>query len=259
MSGFYTGMKIPQTKFVIKSPELKKVEWKNCDFNDERKMFDTFSLQHNIFGNLNVSIRKYEDGFNRWIIEIKNSLNKLFGQEILSMEKETKNMIGYNIVVEPEYRYQGHRFGELLRLFSVMEMNENKAKQLKIFSKGSAVYFHSKYKFVPCNIKFFDRDMALEAMSKDSSENFADLKQRAKEISDAVLKNKSDSAKQRELCRQTNTLTKEYIKRALQEPDASSKHAFDYGMDMVLTREEILENKDFFNNLFKKYNIDYSI
>ena len=37
------------------------------------------------------------------------------------------------------------------------------------------------------------------------------------------------------------------------------EYGFPSGFDMVLTREKILENKDFFNTLFKKYKVDYQI
>ena len=43
------------------------------------------------------------------------------------------------------------------------------------------------------------------------------------------------------------------------EPQDKVDYAFKNVLDMYLTKEKILENKDFFNALFKKFNIDYKI
>lgn len=237
----------------------KKVQWLNHDLKDDRKVFQNFNIENNIFGTLNIGIRDYADGYNRWIIEIKNNLNKLFGKEILSMDTDTKSMFGYDIIVEPEYRRKGHRFGELMRLFSIMEMNENKSPELKIFSKGSAIYFHSKYKFLPSSICFHDRDRMLQTISEDFSPEFLDLRQKAQELRNIAKSTQNNAEKQRSLCPETNNLAAEYIDRAITKGESDVKHSFYYGTDMILTRERLLENKEFFNKLYQKHRIDYQI
>lgn len=237
----------------------QKVQLISPNSNDDRKVFQNFRIKNNIFGTLNIGIRDYADGYNRWIIEIKNNLNKVFGKEILSMDTDTKSMFGYDIIVEPEYRRKGHRFGELMRLFSIIEMNENKSPVLKIFSKGSAIYFHSKYKFLPSNTRLHDCNRMLQTIAEDSSPEFKDLRQRAQTLSNIMKESQNSAENKRSICAEANNLAEEYINRALTSGETDIKHSFYYGTDMTLTRERVLENKEFFNALYQKHGIDYQI
>lgn len=241
-------------------PGTAKPQWKNFSEKDTRQIFEDYSVNHDIFGKLKISLRKYEDGFNRWIIEIKNALNNKLGKEIISMESNNKEITGYDIIVEPQYRKQGYRLGELLRLFSVMEMHKNNSPFIKIYSKNTAVYFHSKYKFIPCNKTFADRNRMLESMADDSSTEFSDIAQKAKNLIQIARETKDNAEKQRALCVDANKLATEYINRAIEkEKNPEIKHSFFYGMDMILTKENVEKNKDFFNTLFEKHGIDYKI
>lgn len=251
-------MKIPQVHLIQNEKKLIKPEWVNFAENDSRRIFKRCSIKNDVFGELAVGIRNYEDGFNRWIIEVKNSLNKVLGKEILSVDQNSKAMIGYDIFVQPEYRKK-HGFGELMRLFGIMEMMENKSPFLKIYSKDTAVYFHSKYKFKPSNTSFEERNKMLESMSQDCSKKFEDLAKKAKALKEKATSTKNLPAVQRELCVETNNLATEYIARALKEGNPQIEHSFNYGMDMILTKESIEKNSDFFNKLFNKHGIDYKI
>ncbi len=253
---------IPLKKVAHQEILTQKIKplWKNFAPNDSRMFFEDYKLKNNIFGDLLISIKKNDEGYNRWVIEIKNSLNKLFGKEIVSIDADDKAMMGYDIIVEPEYRQKGFKFGELLRLFSVMEMHKNNAPFIKIYSKNTAVYFHSKYKFMPSNITFATRNRMLESMADDKSPCFQDLSQKAKQLRELSTKTANDAEKQRQLCVEANALAAEYIKRAIEtEKNPQNQHPFSYGMEMILTRENIEKNKVFFNNLYQKYGIDYEI
>ena len=251
-------MKIPSLNLNTVKP-LVKPQWKNFMPGDTRKVFEDVQIQNNIFGKLSLGIRDYNDGFNRWIIEIKNALGKVFGKEIISIDKQNKYMTGYNIIVEPEYRQKGFRFGELLRLASIMEIIENKCPFIYIFSKDTAVYFHSKYKFEPAIKTFEERDSALETIIQDTSPSFRDLVKKAKDIENQVIANKGNGQIQRELTKTTNDIVKEYIKRALKENNPQKSHPFKRGIEMTLDAETIHRNKDYFNNMFAQHGIDYKI
>ena len=67
-----------------------------------------------------------------------------------------------------------------------------------------------------------------------------------------------DIIKQRMYCNEANQLFSQYINRALSNHDIKS-HKFDWVMDMKLTRENVFENKEFYNELFEKHGIDYKI
>ena len=251
-------MNIPSLNPNIIKP-LVKPQWKNFSENDTRRIFEDFRIQNNILGPLSLGIRDYNDGFSRLVIEIKNAMGKIFGKEIISLDSHSNAMTGYNILVEPEYRQKNFRFGELLRLASIMEIIENKSPFIYIFSKDTAVYFHGKYKFEPVIKAFEERNAALETIIHDKSPHFKDLSIKAQNIEDQIKANINNDQKQRNLTKKTNDIVREYIKRALEEPNPQKNHPFKRGMDMMLDAETIRRNKDYFNNLFEKHGIDYKI
>lgn len=254
------NMKITSSSFTNDPyKQLKQVKWIKQPSHNNIELFDNISINNNTLGNLNLCIREYKDGFNRLIIEIKNHLNKVFGTELISLDKPQEPMLGYLIQVLPEYRQKGVRLGEILRLASIMQMSKNKVPYIEIYSKDTAVYFHAKYKFLPAEKIFEGRNSILDTIINDNSATFSDLKERATIFTETIEKNRNNAELQRQLCLDTNELAIEYIQRALNENNPEKTHPFKRGMTMKLTFENIQNNKDFFNNLFNKYGIDYKI
>lgn len=254
-------MKIPGINVPVKKI-LVKPKWAQYKENDTRQFFEPFKVNHEKLGNLDVSIRKYEDGFSNWIIEVKNALDQRLGKEVLYFEKDTKNLTGLNIIVEPEYRhsrFKNYKLGELLRLSSLMEMIQNKSSHIKIYSKGSAVYFHSKYGFEPDITIFADRNRSLESIIANSDNNTYDFVEKAQDIMAKVRFYKDDAPVQRELCRQTNSLLKEYIQEVLKLGNSDENYPFNIGMNMILRKDTIEKNRSFYNKLFEKQGIDFTI
>ncbi len=224
-----------------------------------RKIINAFKVKNNILGDLFVKSDKI-DGTNGYIKnEIVNGLGKQFANEILKIDNENLDMIGFNIVTEPEYRRKNFRFGEILRLASVIEMLENKSKSIKIVSKNNAIYFHAKYKFIPNFKDFKVRDDFLSDISKDKSYSFKDLRFEAFHFIKIIKDYKQNSEKQREITKQVNNLVERYINRALKEHDPQKNHPLSYPMDMILQKDSVIKNKDFYNALFEKHSIDYKI
>ena len=95
-------------------------------------------------------------------------------------------MTGQYIEVLPEYRQHNYFFGELLRLASIIELLENKLKQIEIYSKNTAVYFHSKYKFKPAIKNFNERDKVLESIIENEMNGYEDLRLRAKVLQNLI-------------------------------------------------------------------------
>jgi hypothetical protein len=190
---------------------------------------------------------------------LKNRLGKTLGSEDFNMDENTGKAIGTMILVNPEYRQKNFRFGEILRLSSIMMMLENKIKEFEIFSKNTAVFFHNKYKFEPAIMAFSERNLALK-MILENCKNKVEYEDIYKEA-DKLLKRcaiETEAPSQRNLCKETNDLLKIYMKRIIKKNDYK-KHPFSNGMRMILTDKNIQENKDFFNDLFKKHEIDYKI
>jgi|InofroStandDraft_1065614.scaffolds.fasta_scaffold00014_247 hypothetical protein len=223
----------------------------------DSRIVNTLHTRHEIFGNLVTDTKIHYDGYNRLISEIKNPFGKTLGHEIFSIDNDNKTMTGYFIETLPEYRKKGFRLGELLRLSSIITMLENKIKQLDIVSKDTAIYFHSKYKFQPSTTAFATRDNILKNIIQNSKNPLDEIIQNAIEFIEK-LKQKPSAEEQRAITRETNKLAKTYIDRVMAQ-QSQKENMFDCAIHMKLTSENIIENKDFFNALFKQHGIDYEI
>lgn len=254
-------MKISFLKPNFVKSAVVKPQWHSISDIDTRRVFDDIPIKNETLGNLLLSIKKHKDSFNMLNIEIKNAKNKVFGEEVISINTKDKTMNGINIFVNEEYRRKNYRFGELLRLASIMEMFENKSSKIDIYSKGSAVYFHSKYKFKPVlNIadNFDEALITLSTIEKDKTpenKKLSDLASFYKKI----LKANSKLFGIEDLKKRIDDLIQEYILNMSSKDNPEKTHPFVHGIRMVLSAEDIRSNKKFFNELFKKHGIDYRI
>lgn len=193
--------------------------------------------------------------------ELRNRLGKVLGKEIYTLEEDYPISIGSLISVEPEYRKKNYKFGEILRLSSIIMMLENKIKEFQIYSKTTAIFFHTKYKFEPAITQFKERDQALESVIENCNKHGKDYDE-IKEEAELILEEasiKKSPERQRNLCKKANALINKYLKKVMERKGEYPSHEFKTGIFMHLTIDSILENKDFFNELFKKHNIDYQI
>lgn len=208
-----------------------------------------------------VSKRSSKHNHSQVTTELRNQLGKSLGREVFSLEENEPTSIGFLIMVDPEYRKKNFKFGEILRLSSIIMMVENCIKNFEIYSKDSAIYFHSKYKFKPNITQFKERNEALESMIANCHKNGAKydifLKEAEMLLDEAMRDTRAET--QRRLCVQTNDLLSRYIKKVLETKGEYTSHPFKSGFSMKLTDESINENKDFFNGLLEKHNIDYKI
>lgn len=225
----------------------------NFKTNSEIKFFNK------ALGELTLSSKR--DTFKpEWITTtIKNKLGKIIGKEIYALNPKTKHGEGSILYVLNEYQKKGFRFGELLRLSSIMQILKSGVSEFEIYSKDSAIYFHSKYKFIPAITDAEERDHALRAVVKNSiSKEFLPFKKEAKDILKISESNPSEET-QKILCREANVLLKNYIEKVLESEEGYKFHPFKKGMTMILRKGKIINNKDFFNDLFRKHHIDYQI
>lgn len=260
-TGFICGMNnaiAPKISFTGYVPK-----WKNYEKYNGLSFFSAIPIKNDTFGELTLGVTKIPPTCNDFKLVLMNRLKKVLGYEEIKINPEHKMISGKYIEVSPEYRAEGkrkgHKFGEILRLSSVMTMMENNLDSINIFSRGPAVFFHSKYKFEPDISDYFDRNKFLDAVIKDKSKGFEDLVEKAKIIRAKTHDFHSTSNESHKLTEQTNILAKEYIQRALKEEKPQISHLLYAGMDMKLTKETVLKEKDFFNALFEKHGIDYEI
>lgn len=221
------------------------------------KNIPSIKVNNKILGELcTVSYKKMYN--NETVTALKNRFGKTLGSESFYFEENNPNITGTLISVEPEYRQKNYRFGEILRLSSIIMMLKNNIQNLEIYSKKTAVFFHAKYKFEPAITQFSERNSVLKDIITNCKNDYENIKSEAQQLLEKALENKEPNV-QRELCIKTNQLLNKYLTQILKTKDEYKKHPLDSGLSMKLTRKNIIENKDFFNQLFKKHGIDYEI
>ena len=251
---------IPRIQNTVK--KTVKLKWHKFNRKDSRKYFAPIAVENKKLGNIKLVFEKPEDLRNRCFIKLQNSSSELLGKEIISLQDDMKYVYGYNITVEPKYRKTGakskFRFGELLRLGSIITMLKNKYKSIRIYSLNDAVYFHGKYKFEPAIEDINESQKTLISIIKDRAASFSDLRLTALKLLSMTPKN-TDLKQKQWFFERVNSLVKEYIERALKEGKNGTGHNFDKGFEMILTQETVRKESKFFNKLFKKHGIDYKI
>lgn len=153
------------------------------------------------------------------------------------------------------YRHKG--IGELMRLSSIIELNENNLDAIKIEALSPAVPFHLHYKFQP---EITDKDCAYKVLCEIGSNNNVAEKYRkeADLLRKALPQNTNEGFElSKSNAKKINQFIKEFVKAHISNWDAAK---FDYEeLPMTLTKETIKENAGFFNGLFEKHGIDYEI
>ncbi len=178
------------------------------------------------------------DSFNKKIAynnyDVYNLLGEIYGTYMHSL---------------PNRRHQG--LGEILRLASIIEMKENDSYKMNIFSLPEAIKFHHKYGFRP-NVEK-DSDI-IEILKMLESQNYEDsFSTQAKDLLDDIYNNGCLDASIRH---KLNGILDNYIKS--HRIIAGSK-LFGEGVDMVLTKNDVQSNANFYNKLFAKHKIDYKV
>lgn len=236
---------------------------KNASPTDMRKLC-SFPVKNKVLGDLSLKtkLKSFFNEDNKILIEIKNSVDKILADEELILSSKKDPLIGLYISVKPEYRNLQNdkfRFGELLRLASIIEMLENGKNLFKIYSINTAVYFHSKYMFEPNINTVADAKKVLKSIIRNKEQELSNYSKEAQ----LLLNNKNDDMnykKRKEFCILANEVVKEYIKKVQKMgKDAYKSFPFEYGMDMILTKDVLTQKRAVFNSLFAKHGIDYTI
>lgn len=161
--------------------------------------------------------------------------------------------------------HRGKGFGVVMHLNNVIEVLENDLDRIHLYSMGEAVLFHGKCKFEP---DFCDRDSIEEALYQISLKDFMKFPEIESSVDKAVkylneiFITGGINCLNRDKLKYAQDIVTEYIEAVNTKkltPEEREEYGFANGFNMVLTKEKILENKDFFNNLFRKYHIDYEI
>ncbi len=153
--------------------------------------------------------------------------------------------------------------GTVLHLTKLIELMENDLSAIKLSSLPTAVFFHGKFGFKADIKSLKEANYVLSSIIPFcfEHEKFISASGKAVKLFASGLREKDEY-----ICK-TNKIFNEVLDvcRTSKDIDLSSirfrDDIFDQSLlyNMKLTREDILANKDFYNNLFKKYDIDYQI
>ncbi|MBE7712219.1 MAG: hypothetical protein E7Z87_00570 [Cyanobacteria bacterium SIG26] len=230
--------------------------------NNGVQLFKPFVVNHKTLGPLTLKISKEPSLVNGYDITVSDKFKKVLGHEAFSVLPEHKMIVGQMVEVLSEYRKQGRRkgfnLGELLHLSLIKFMNDNDFNKMDLHSKASAVYFHSKYKFEPSIVDKFDGRKVLSSIVKDKAKGFEKFVAKAQELLD-VVKINCRLLCENDVFKSLNKLTKEYIEKSVADKNSNQIHSFEGGFGMTLLKENIKREADFFNKLYKKHGINYSV
>ncbi len=233
--------------------DLVKPIWKYSD--NKLLQIPKFELEHKTLGKLRVNVYNHANNLNNFSCKITDTKNEKLGINTFGLNENKNVLLGF--YMQTHIGYRGEGLGELLRLISIMILDKNKNNAIDIFSKEGAIYFHAKYKFVP-NVKaFIERNFALKDIASDKTPELKKIALEAGKLLDKISYTK-DSAELRNINKPANKCIKEYIGKVIKNGNIN-EHKFNYGFEMQLNNENIIKNKEFFNELFKKHGIDYKL
>ena len=243
--------------FLIKGTKPVKMNWQN-GFVKTQKAFDLYDKN---LGILHVSVdNKYNELANseKIFLTITNPFeSRPLVQETIEFYKN-KNIVGYDIEVSEKYREKHFGLGELMRLLSIAQMNENHSNLFRLYSRYSALGFHSKYKFQPNIADFNIFDAFLKKIAAEKSPYMKDFVDTAQKFDD---ENWTSVAFTNDWINKANAFINDYLEKLAELKIPREKHymAIPFYVDMKLSRENLLKNKNFYNALFEKHGIDYKI
>ncbi len=204
----------------------------------------------------------YEKNHYETVIDNRNYHNLARNQ--FAFDEKTKTIKNGGMDVWSKNQ-RGKGLGVVLHLNNIMELLENDLDKIELYSMGKAVLFHGKCKFEPVFTNKDDIENALYVISLKDYEKFPQIKEsveKATEYLNEIVYTGGFYCLSPKNLKKASDIVTEYIEKVNTKKlsqEEREEYGFPSGFDMVLTREKILENKDFFNTLFKKYKVDYQI
>lgn len=146
-------------------------------------------------------------------------------------------------------------YGSIMHLCNIIELLENNYDEIILSSFRKAIYFHSKLKFEPKIKKIEDvnKHLQKDIIEKDLPIDMKSFKEKALKIINDKNLPKED------LIKSGNSLINDFIQTVIEKGLDRDKYGIFEGFTMHLTKEKILNNKEFYNKLFNTFHIDYLI
>ncbi len=251
-------MKISNTNQYSANPQHNSISFEALKFkkvNNYINIFEDFPIKLK-YGNLTEDcfVRANTDT-KRFYVDVENKEGRHLGISTSNTIKD-KSVL-YNSIIQnlhQDCNIQG--VGSTMRLGQIIILLENpKINKIKLFSMGDAVFFHSKFKFKPAITDKEELTKKLEDILVHSNdERFS------KNVEDVKNLLSNDNQSKKYYLKNGNEILKQYLQNVVKNNlHKDPKFKIYSGFDMELTKKDILDNQDFYNNLFNKFGIDYQI
>ena len=232
--------------------------------NKSLKLVSSYKIGTNSGKDVFVKVRANNVLKNEYKTIVSSNRAKSIARTNFEFDKKSKILHCSTMdVFDKKQRDKG--YGAVMHLINIMELMKNNFDKIELIAMPNAILFHGKCKFAPVLKDFHDILTTMLAISQKNTKKYKDLKpvvDKAGKYFDEVYSTSGIFCLNEDKLKYANEIAKEYL-NIISTKKLSPEERKEYGINLVmymeLTKEEILKNKDFFNKLFKKFNIDYKI
>ncbi len=217
------------------------------------KLFDDMHIPKSVHGLNNDCFVSIEHAGRQLSISVDDANFREIGKSSITINDE-KTLYNDNIEVFKQ-RQKHSGAGTLMKLGEIITMLENNIEEIKLYSLGQAVYFHSKFKFKPAitDIEELKDYIKLDVLPRNCDERF-------KTVCDAAKKWLDNEKQSENYIEDGNNILYEYLQTVNKyKLNLDEEYSIMPGFNMILTRDNVLKNKQYFNGLFNRFGIDYQI
>lgn len=231
-----------------------KIHFGSIRFRDLNKFKIYEDIRYKGKNNINYTITMSKDDilddvFNTTVTNPHSG--SVIAEEEIIINNDDKFMLVTNINTAKKEQENGA--GTCLHLSNIIYMIENKLKEIRLMSYGSSVPFHTRLGFKSHNKWGNNIVTNLKSIAADTNPK---MKRQAKTANFILERHRDDEI----IDNYSNYVIDRYTKTniALRNKERL-KHLIPADNNMRLTREDVMLYKNYYNGLFKKYNIDYEI
>lgn len=228
----------------------------NFHKNGDRLVFDDFTCKDS--NNEDCFVKSEKDILDNFKETVKIYQSKNLKQHVAENKNHFYNEIkqiydDYMETLNPTQYKKG--YGSIMHLCNIIELLENNYNEIIFSSFRKAIFFHSKLKFEPQIKKIEDikKHLQKDIIEKDLPIDMQSFKETALKIT------LDENSPKEKLVKSGNSLINDFIQTVIKKGLDRDKYGIFEGFTMHLTKEKILNNKEFYNKLFNTFHIDYLI
>ena len=181
----------------------------------------------------------------------QNSI-KACAEELIVLDPERDYLHVANMFTDVDFEKQG--LGKSMHLMNILEMLENDITSIQLNAIPTSIPFHVKMGFKPNGAWKYNVRPNLISVANSSDPEFSQLKLQAKNL----LSNKTYYDYEKEIL--GNRIILKYAEKANEiMPKSELRKLFAEHMPMELYKDDVIERKNFYNELFRQQGIDYEI